>query len=81
MLSTSHGVSDYILCRDQYGHVVLGDVIQEINGKTVKTQRDLFEVLDDLRPGYRIKLKLDRDGEQREVSLTLGGRENLPLDQ
>ena len=68
-------------CRDQFGQLVLGDVIQGINGKPVKTQRDLFEILDGLRPGDSINLLVNRNGQQKEISLVLGGREGLPLDQ
>ena len=67
--------------RDQGGRVILGDIIQGINGKKIKLQRDLFQILDDLRPGDKIKLDINRDGKSMEVSLTLGGREDLPLDQ
>ena len=68
-------------CRDQFGQVILGDVIQGINGRKIKIQRDLFEILDDLRPGDQITLTINRDGQPRDFSLTLGGRESLPLDQ
>lgn len=67
--------------RDQNGQVVLGDIIQGLNGKDIKLQRDLFESLDELRPGDEVKLRLKQSGSQREVTLILGGRENLPLDQ
>ena len=60
---------------------MLGDVITAINDKPIKLQRDLFETLDDLRPGDRIKLTLFKDGQKRTVEVTLGGREDLPLDQ
>lgn len=70
-----------LLCRDQSGRVILGDVIQGINGKKIKLQRDLFQILDDLRPGDSITLQINRDGKSMDVSLNLGGREDLPLDQ
>ena len=70
-----------MFCRDQGGRVILGDIIQGINGKKIKLQRDLFQILDELRPGDKITLNINRDGRNMDVSLTLGGREDLPLDQ
>lgn len=66
--------------RDQSGQVILGDIIQGINGKKVTTQRELFEALDVLRPGDRIILTVSRDGQEQDLTVTLGGRE-IPLDQ
>lgn len=61
--------------------MILGDIIQEINGQKIKLQRDLFQILDDLRPGDKIKMTINRDGKRMDIDLTLGGREDLPLDQ
>ena len=36
----------YSCCRDELGRVVLGDVITAIDGREIKLQRDLFEILD-----------------------------------
>ena len=46
--------------RDELGRVVLGDVITAIDGKEIKLQRDLFEILDERRPGDKIKLEVLR---------------------
>lgn len=61
--------------RDEVGRVVLGDVITGIDGKTIKLQRDLFEILDEKRPGDKITIDVLRDGAKQSFSVTLGGRD------
>ncbi len=64
-----------VLRRDELGRVVLGDVIIAIDDKPVKLQRDLFELLDEKRPGDKIKVGVLRDGQKRAFDVTLGGRD------
>lgn len=66
--------------RNQRGEVNMGDILQKLNGRDIKIQRDLFEALDELRPGETITLTISRDGTQKDIPLTLGGREGLPID-
>ncbi|HTJ47733.1 MAG TPA: trypsin-like peptidase domain-containing protein [Kofleriaceae bacterium] len=49
----------------------LGDVIVGLDGQAVHKQQDLFKVLDDHKVGDRMKVTLMRDGEKRDVDVTL----------
>ena len=62
-------------CRDERGRVILGDVITAIDGKGIKLQRDLFQILDEKRPGDKIKLEILRDGQNMVFDIELGGRQ------
>jgi S1-C subfamily serine protease len=55
--------------------VVLGDVITKIDGHEIKLQRDLFEALDEKRPGDKIKVEVLRDSKKQTFDVTLGGRD------
>ena len=54
---------------------MLGDVITAIDGKEIKLQRDLFEILDERRPGDKIKLEVLRNGQRMAFEVELGGRQ------
>ena len=75
MHETVHSMREACCCRDELGRVVLGDVITGINGKEIKLQRDLFEVLDEKRPGDKISLEVLRNGQKMSVQIELGGRQ------
>ena len=61
--------------RDQFGRLLLGDVILGIDGQPVKNSADLFRVLDSRKAGDTVLLKLLRGGaEEVERSVTLGSR-------
>jgi serine protease Do len=49
-----------------------GDVITELNGEPIAGPNDLRLKVGSLAPGTTIHLKVDRSGESREVTLTLG---------
>jgi serine protease Do len=49
-----------------------GDVIEELNGKTVDSINDLRLQIASLAPGTVVHLKVLRNGEPRELSVTLG---------
>ncbi len=53
----------------------MGDVITAIDGKEIKLQRDLFQILDEKRPGDKIKLEVLRNGEMMAFDIELGGRQ------
>ena len=53
----------------------MGDVITAIDGKEIKLQRDLFQILDEKRPGDKIKLEVLRNGEKMAFDIELGGRQ------
>lgn len=62
--------------RDDRGRLVLGDIITSLDDKEVKTQRDLFEALDERRPGDKVRIGVTRDGKKGvKVDVVLGGRE------
>ena len=62
--------------RDDRGRLVLGDIVTSLDDKEIKTQRDLFEALDERRPGDRVRIAVTRDGKKGvKVEVTLGGRE------
>lgn len=54
---------------------MLGDVITAIDGKEIKLQRDLFEILDERRPGDKIKLEVLRNRQTMTFEIELGGRQ------
>ena len=50
----------------------VGDIIIEVDGKKVATMDELNEIKNSHSIGDTIKLKINRDGEEKEISLTLG---------
>jgi S1-C subfamily serine protease len=59
------------LRRDATGRTVVGDIIVGIDGTPVTGQYDLFKALETHQVGDRIKVKVRRDGSEREVEVTL----------
>ena len=53
------------------GRVVLGDVVQEIDGKVVRSRSDLQGRLGAYKPGDTVTLTLWRDGKTRKASVRL----------
>lgn len=49
-----------------------GDVIIEANGKSISTMDELNEIKNSHQIGDEMKLKINRDGNEKEISLTLG---------
>ena len=49
-----------------------GDVIIEVEGKSIKTMNVLNEVKNSHKIGDELKLKINRDGTEKEITLTLG---------
>jgi serine protease Do len=52
-----------------------GDVILEVNGQAVESARDLTRIIGQMSPGEKARLVLWREGEQREVTLEVGRRD------
>ena len=52
--------------------LVLGDVIQGIDGVEIEDLGDLSEVLDDKQVGQEVVLDVWRGGKERQVTLKLG---------
>ncbi|MEM1034235.1 MAG: trypsin-like peptidase domain-containing protein [Myxococcota bacterium] len=59
------------------GDIILGDIIFEIDGASIETEKDLFKQLDDKEVGDTLKLKVRRGDEERALELTL---KELPVD-
>jgi S1-C subfamily serine protease len=57
---------------DRRGTVIPGDVVQEIDGKPVKSNSDLLGRLGAYRPGDTVTLTVWRDGKTRKVRVRLG---------
>jgi S1-C subfamily serine protease len=57
---------------DRRGTVIPGDVVQEIDGKPVKSSSDLLGRLGAYRPGDTVTLTVWRDGKTRKVRVRLG---------
>lgn len=56
----------------QKGGLKAGDVIIEADGKSIKTMDELNEIKNSHKIGDQIKLKINRDGNEKEITLTLG---------
>ncbi|RME22893.1 MAG: DegQ family serine endoprotease, partial [Deltaproteobacteria bacterium] len=52
-----------------------GDIILELNGRKMRTVRQLTATVASLAPGTRVKIKVLRDGKQLTFAATLGERE------
>ena len=50
----------------------IGDVIIEADGKSITTMDELNEIKNSHQIGDEMKIKVNRDGEERELTLTLG---------
>ena len=50
----------------------IGDVIIEAEGKKIKTMDELNEIKNSHKIGDELKLKINRDGQEKEITLTLG---------
>ena len=59
------------LRRDRSGRVVLGDRIVSIDGKRVESLDDLLHGFETAGVGGSITLTVDRDGRERNVTITL----------
>jgi len=57
-----------------------GDIVTAIQGTAVRTHQDYVNKVKTLKPGQRVKVTLNRDGQSRDVTLTVGERPRLPSD-
>ncbi|MFK7976559.1 MAG: S1C family serine protease [Halioglobus sp.] len=57
--------------RNQYGDIVLGDIITHIEGKAVRNQDDYFSELEKHAPGDRIDIETLRNKEKQRYTVTL----------
>ena len=54
------------------GGLKAGDVIIEADGKSIKSMDELNEIKNSHQIGETMKLKINRDGSEKEITLTLG---------
>lgn len=52
-----------------------GDIVREINGKTIVSSGDLASTITLSLPGEKVKLDVWRNGAKKEIAATLGGAE------
>ncbi len=63
-----------------HGLLIGGDIVVEMNGKSMAKAEQVASAMRELRVGDVVHLKLFRDGETREVKLELPERPLLPQD-
>ena len=59
------------LTRDQWGQILLGDVIVEIDGQTVRNEDDFAGVLEQHSAGDTVKIKTIRDSQIQNYEIQL----------
>ncbi len=59
------------LATSRSGRLLLGDVITAVNGKPVQSVDDLLHAFEQKGVGARVTLQVEREGRQRQVSVTL----------
>ena len=63
-----------MLFRSDRGDLRGGDVIVSIDGTTIATVEDLFALLRKRKPGERVAVTVVRDGDRRQLDVTLDER-------
>jgi S1-C subfamily serine protease len=58
--------------RSTDGRILIGDVIIAVNGKAIKDTNDLFDALEERKPGDTVTVRTQREGRTREIPVTLG---------
>jgi serine protease Do len=61
-------------------YLVGGDILTAIEGTSVRTHQDYLAKVKTLRPGQRVRLTILRDGQRRELTITVAERPRLPTD-
>jgi len=61
-------------------YLVGGDILTAIEGTPIRTHQDYLAKTKALKPGQRTRITILRDGQRRELSLTVGERPRLPAD-
>jgi putative serine protease PepD len=51
-----------------------GDLVLEADGRTVQSTADIQRAVDAHKPGDKLELKINRGGDERTVTVTLGTR-------
>src|SRR5499433_201720 len=58
-----------------------GDILTAIDNTPMRTHQDYLAKVKTLKPGQRTRITIMRDGQRREMSLTVGERPRLPSDR
>lgn len=61
--------------RDEYGRLVLGDIIISLNGQKVTNGSDLYKILDRCNVGDKVMVEVLRGDKKVEVPVTLDARD------
>jgi S1-C subfamily serine protease len=72
------GSISIVLQGDEY--LLGGDVLTAINGQAVRNHQEYVSRVTPLRPGQRVRVTIVRDGQTRELTLTVAERPRLPGD-
>ena len=59
--------------RNQYGEIVLGDIITKIDNYDIKNRDDLLLTLEKYKPGDEVEVTFIRNDKKRTVKVRLGG--------
>ena len=57
-----------------------GDIVTSIQGVQIRTHQEYLGKVKTLRPGQRVRMTIVRDGQSRELTLTVAERPRLPSD-
>ncbi len=55
--------------RDQYGRIIVGDIIVSIDDEPIANYDDMYNAFDELNPGETVKVVFLRDGEERTETI------------
>jgi serine protease Do len=61
-------------------YLVGGDILTAIESTPIRTHQEYLAKVKTLKPGQRVRLVLLRDGQRREITLTVSERPRLPTD-
>jgi serine protease Do len=61
-------------------YLIGGDILTSIENTSIRTHQEYLAKVKTLRPGQRVRLTILRDGQRREVTLTVAERPRLPTD-
>jgi S1-C subfamily serine protease len=61
-------------------YLVGGDILTAIESTPIRTHQEYLAKVKMLKPGQRVRLVLLRDGQRREITLTVSERPRLPTD-
>ncbi len=72
------GTTSVVLNGEEY--LVGGDVVTAVQGQPVRSQDDYMARVKTLKPGQRARLTVVREGQARDVTVTVSERPRLPSD-